>query len=155
MVEKEILLVGCILFRAKEDDYEFLLLKRIPEKGGFWQYVTGKIEPNELDDYSIAAYREACEEASLDRKDAIRLIENVHKFEFDKNYLTDGPSEIHKEFVYAIEVSNNFIPNIDNNIYPEHTESCWASFDEALNLMKWNTNKDAIRKLYNMIKKTK
>ena len=36
--------VLCIVFRKIKTNYEFLLLKRSPEEGDFWQPIGGKVE---------------------------------------------------------------------------------------------------------------
>ena len=39
--------VQCIIFRKTNNSFEFLLLKRVPSKGGFWQSLTGGLEDGE------------------------------------------------------------------------------------------------------------
>lgn len=76
-----------IVYRKKKEKYEFLLLKSIPSKGHFWQLPCGKMDDSDksiLDSY----YREIKEETSIDKKDIIRVIDNVHYFEMNKHYLT-------------------------------------------------------------------
>ena len=69
--------VECIVFRQQNKNYEFLLLKRIPKKGGFWQPVSGGIE---TEDKSIidSAYRELKEETNISKNEIITVFENVH-----------------------------------------------------------------------------
>ena len=140
----------CIVFRKTQNSFEFLLLKRIPVKGGFWQPITGGLEKedNSLID---AAFRELREEANIQKKDILRVIENVHYFEMNKNYLTKEPIHLIKEYVFAFEIIPNFEVNIDKNIYVEHDEIKWVSFEDALNLLKWNNNKDAFKKLNKLL----
>ncbi len=129
--------VECIVFRKKED-YEFLLLKRIPEKGGFWQPVTGALE----DESKLnGAYREVLEETSISKDNILRVFEELHYFEFEKE---DGEFNEH---VFGFEVSPDTEVSIHNNIYPEHSEFVWVTYERALELLKWDTNKDALKKL--------
>ena len=72
--------IGCIVFRQNGKQREFLLLKRIPEKTGFWQSITGEVEDETLLD---AVFREAREEAGIEKEDIIRVIENVTSFEYN------------------------------------------------------------------------
>ncbi len=136
----------CIVFRKKEGKYEFLLLKRIPKKGGFWQPVCGGMEKadNSLID---AAYRELKEEANISKKDIINVLENIHYFEINKNYLTGENIPTIREYVLGFQVKSEINIEIDKNIYQEHEEIKWVSFEEALQLLKWENNKDGFKKL--------
>jgi dihydroneopterin triphosphate diphosphatase len=139
----------CIVFRTKPR-IEFLLLKRIPEKGGFWQPVCGGLEP---EDASLidGAYRELEEETTVTRSDVLAVFENVHTFVMDKHYLTGEPIDPVTEYVFAFEVDPEVTISIDSNIYPEHDEFRWVSFDEAMKLLKWENNKEAFRKLKDLL----
>jgi dihydroneopterin triphosphate diphosphatase len=140
------------VFRKNNDKIEFLLLKRIPEKGGFWQPTTGGVEES---DNSLldAAYREIKEEVSVEKENIKRVLENVHYFQMDKHYLTNEKILVMEEFVFGFEVDENCKISISNNIYPEHQEFVWVSFNEALNLLKWDNNKDALIKLNKLLVK--
>ena len=46
MVRQPIQVEG-IVFRKNHNQTEFLLLKRLPTRGGFWQPVTGGVEEGE------------------------------------------------------------------------------------------------------------
>lgn len=142
--------VESILFRKKEGEYEFLVLRRIPEKGGFWQPTTGGYEEKD-ETYLNTAYREVHEEAGISKKDIIRVIENVHYFEFSKHYLTGAPTEPVKEYVFGFEVKPSARVCIDCNIYPEHDKFEWVSFEKAIEMLKWEDNKNAFRKLRNLL----
>lgn len=136
----------CIVFRKKENQFEFLVMKRIPKKGGFWQPPCGGMEK---EDASLidAAFRELKEEAAITKNDVIKVIENVHYFEVDKHYLTGEPIPTIKEYVFGMEVNHNFEVNMESNIYPEHEEFRWVSITKALELLKWEDNKEGFRKL--------
>lgn len=140
----------CIIFRKKEHDYEFLLLRRIPEKGGFWQPVSGGVE-EEDESLLAAAYRELEEEACITKKDIVRVIEHVHSFEITRHYLTGEPMSPITENVLGFEVRPDVQINIDNNIYPEHDATQWVSYEEALELLKWDNNKDGFKKLHKIL----
>jgi dATP pyrophosphohydrolase len=136
----------CIVFRKKENKYEFLILKRIPQKGGFWQPVCGGLEK---EDKSLieGAYRELKEEANISKQDIIRVFENVHFFEIKTHYLTGEVIPTIKEYIFGFEVSPKLKIDITKNIYPEHDEIKWVSLEEALKLLKWENNKDGFKKL--------
>ena len=133
--------VQAIAFRKKEN-YEFLLLKRIPEKGGFWQPVTGGLEEETRLE---GAYRELQEEVSITKDNIIRTFENVHEHQFERE-------NVHiQENVFAFEVSPDTEVSIHNNIYPEHEEFTWVSFETAMEMLKWDSNKESFRRLRELI----
>jgi len=142
--------VEALVFRNTGKSYEYLLLKRIKEKGGFWQPPCGRVENESIMD---AAYREVFEETGISKNQIITIIEKVHYFVMNKHYLTQEPIEPIEEFVFAFEVPNDITISIDNNIYTEHEEFKWVSFNEAINLLKWDNNKDSFRKLNSILKK--
>ena len=133
--------VQAIAFR-KKDDYEFLLLKRIPQKGGFWQPATGGLED---ESHLEGAYRELQEETSINKNQVLRTFDTIHTHQFE----TEGVNI--KETVFAFEVSPNAEVSIHNNIYPEHEEFKWVSYTKALEMLKWDSNKEAITKLNLML----
>jgi len=143
----------CIVFRRKNDSYEFLILKRIPNKGGFWQPVCGGMEK---EDKSLldAAFRELEEEANIQKKDILNVLEDVHYFEINKHYLTGKPISTIKEYVLGFEVKPDTKVTIGKNISAEHDEIKWVTFKEALKLLKWKDNKKGFRKLNALIAAT-
>ena len=52
----------CIIFKKVGKDYEYLLLRRTAERGGFWQPVSGGLEDSDASQLK-GAYREIDEEA--------------------------------------------------------------------------------------------
>jgi len=125
--------VEAILFKRSNKKIEYLLLKRIAERGGFWQPITGGLEEGETKIEALR--REVREETGI--KNIIRIIEDVHYFEFS------DPSP-YKEYAYGVEVSPTETIILDKK---EHSEFRWCSFQEALDLMKWKGNKEALKKL--------
>ncbi|MDD4250817.1 MAG: NUDIX domain-containing protein [Candidatus ainarchaeum sp.] len=142
--------IECIVFRKTKNVFEFLLLKRLPEKGGFWQPISGGVEKT---DNSLinAAFRELKEEANIQKKDILKIIENIHYFKINKHYLTKTTIPIIKEYVFAFEINPNFKITIDQNLCKEHNEIKWASFENSLKLLKWEDNKIAFKKLNELL----
>ena len=140
----------CIVFKRVNGSIEYLLMKRIQNKGGFWQPPCGGLEEGDKSNLD-AAFRELKEEANINKEDVIKVLENVHEFTIDKHYLTKEPiSPIH-EFVFGFEVKKDFNISIENNIYPEHEEVKWVQFDKAISLLKWQNNKDAFVKINDLL----
>jgi 8-oxo-dGTP pyrophosphatase MutT (NUDIX family) len=138
--------VECFVFRQNKGEFEYLLLKRIPVKGSFWQPPCGGVEQGE--DLLSAAYREIEEETSIKRKDILKVISDVHTFVVDKHYLTGESITPITEYVFGFKVSNSTLVSIEENIYPEHEEYRWVSLEEALGLLKWDNNKEGLQALY-------
>ena len=135
--------VEVIIFRKTKGKTEYLLLKRIPTRGGFWQPVTGGLEKGET--LLEAARREVKEETGIEN--ITRLIENVHFFTFD-----DHPT-LEKEYVFAAEIDSKEKIIFDKNIYPEHDKHRWCTLKDALALLKWPENKNALIKLSKILEK--
>ena len=108
-----------IIFRKKEHNYEFLLLKRTLENGGFWQPIGGKMEDKDLTKKE-GCLREIFEESKITEKDTIQWIENVHYYNYNKHYLTGKPIPLVEEFVYGLEVKPETNINITQNPDNEH-----------------------------------
>jgi 8-oxo-dGTP pyrophosphatase MutT (NUDIX family) len=125
--------VEAIIFRRNGNKIEYLLLKRIPERNGFWQPVTGGVEEGET--RKEALHREIREETGV--KNVITVIEGLHHFEF-------SDPNLNQEYVYGVEVSPSEEIVLDGK---EHSEYRWSSFEEALQLLNWKENKEALRRL--------
>ena len=96
-----------ILFRKINGRTQYLLLKRIPDREGFWQPVTGGLEKGET--VLEALEREVLEETGI--RDPVRIIEDVYSFELS--------TPLHeKEFVFhCIHDSNYSEPDIFQRVY--------------------------------------
>jgi 8-oxo-dGTP pyrophosphatase MutT (NUDIX family) len=125
--------VEAIIFRRNGTRIQYLLLKRLPQKNGFWQPVTGGIEEGET--LEEALRREITEETGV--KNIVAVIEGLYYFEFSD----PNPNQ---EYVYGVEVSPSEEIVLDGR---EHSEYRWCSFQVALQLLHWKENKAALRKL--------
>jgi 8-oxo-dGTP pyrophosphatase MutT (NUDIX family) len=128
-----------ILFRKTNGDVQYLLLKRTPEKEDFWQPVTGGLEEGETKVEALK--REVWEETGI--KNVVGIIENVDYFEYSDAHFIKGYDFI-KEYVFGVEVHPNEKIAIDGK---EHSQFRWCSFQEALELLKWDENKKALSRL--------
>jgi dATP pyrophosphohydrolase len=125
---------------------EFLLLRRTEQWGGFWQGVSGAPEWEETD--LEGAVREVLEETgysvasgicAIDVRYALRREEDPDGDRWEHLY---GPDVLAiPEEVYVAEVP----ADVDPVLAPaEHDEYRWCSFDEALELLRWPNNRDAL-----------
>ncbi|MCK4498484.1 NUDIX pyrophosphatase [Candidatus Bathyarchaeota archaeon] len=124
--------VQAILYRKVDERLQFLLLRRAPDREGFWQPVTGGQEEGES--RAEALDREVREETGI--KTIIRVVDGVHYFEYSLPHLI-------KEYVFGVEVGSDERVAIGK----EHSEFRWCSYHEALQLLKWKENKMALSRL--------
>jgi diaminopimelate epimerase len=124
---------------------EFLLLRRIERLGGFWQGVTGAPEWGESD--MDAAVREAFEETGLEAGGGMRIADYRYVLrrpsqaaEWDRLY---GPGvETVPEEVFAAEAPAGWEPTLSW----EHDDYRWCALEEALGLLKFEENREGLRK---------
>jgi dATP pyrophosphohydrolase len=138
--------VLCIVFRKINNQIEFLLLKRIPLRGDFWQPISGGVESADKN-LLQAAFRELKEEADISKENVLSIVKDVHQYSFDKHYLTGKPINKLEEFVFGFEVNPETKVIIEKNVEKEHNEYRWVSFEKALEMLKWDDNKKGLKKL--------
>ena len=123
------------------------MLKRVDNRGGFWQGVTGAPENNETN-YE-AAKRELYEETgyksvNLIKTDISYIIPMEDRW---KDIYPEGTEEI-PEYLFIAKINHSNPPQIDPI---EHTEWNWCNFDEALSLLRWEDNKKALKYVKNYL----
>jgi|SRR3989344_3459861 len=133
--------IEAIVFRKKDLEFEFLLLKRTKERGGFWQPITGEIEKDETPEE--AAKRELKEEINV--KNILGIIKDVH------SYTLEGTGK--REVVLGVEILSNEKISLEKNIYKEHEEKKWVKFNEAIKLLKWPGNIEGLKRLNKILTK--
>ncbi len=127
-----------IVFKKEGKELIFLILKRNPQKGGFWQPITGGVEENET--FEETAIREVNEEIGVTHN--IELIDIGYSFEFiDHN-------KNHIEKVFGLEIS----PETDIVLSEEHTEFKWVNGQVAIDqFLKYPKNKEGFMKVMEYI----
>lgn len=98
--------------------FRYLMLKRNPKKGGFWQPITGNVELSET--YKQAAIRELREETGI--TEFIRVFDTGYSFEF-----FDDNRQQHEK-IFAVEIKTK----AEVTLSEEHTKFQWATKDECL-----------------------
>jgi dATP pyrophosphohydrolase len=122
----------------------FLVLKTRPDRGGFWQPVTGGVEEDErLDD---AAQREAEEETGLEFLDPPTPV--GAPFEFLGRPRTDGLNERVQEHGFSLlaVVDEEVPPSVRLDPH-EHTEFRWVTAKDALQMVHFPSNADVLKQL--------
>jgi len=121
------------------DGDRVLLLHRKPQRGDFWQPVTGTIEEGESD--HGAAKRELLEEtgSGLDPVPAGL----TQSFMIESSFLADRYEApvVASEVLYSAQLSRNTPLRIDPE---EHDDLGWFTFREAYEKIRWSDDRDAL-----------
>lgn len=127
-----------IFHRTTDNRKHFLLLKMRKDRGGFWQNVTGGVDPNE--NFDEAALREAIEETAIKKMNILNFESLNYRFEFHDRWDNDVIEE-----VYSLEAKERWDVIIDPL---EHTEFKWVS-EEILDKtsVHFETNFKALNKI--------
>ena len=117
-------------------DFEFLILRTNPERGSFWQPVTGGVD--EVDKGARdAALRELKEETGITR--VKRVLELEYSFEFVK----EETDTVFSEQVFAMEVDEDLEPTLS----AEHDTFSWVSLSHACEKVSFDSNKKSFLEL--------
>ncbi|HTN53794.1 MAG TPA: lipoyl(octanoyl) transferase LipB [Anaeromyxobacter sp.] len=121
------------------EDGRILLLRRSPGRGGFWQQVTGRIEPGEAPE--AAARRELQEETGA--AVPVRPLGYRHGFGLDPdvNRVRPGALVVAEEIAFAARVPAGFVPRLSD----EHAEHAWLPPSEALSRLRFAGLRRAVR----------
>jgi 8-oxo-dGTP pyrophosphatase MutT (NUDIX family) len=123
------------LYRSGASGREYLLLRRTEERGGYWQPVTGHVEAGE--ELADAAIREVQEETGC-RLEGVCPTPLLYFF-------------VHNGTTYEHRVFYSVWPGGVVKMSKEHTEYRWVLFAEALQLLRWEDNKDALARVDAML----
>lgn len=131
-----------IPFILKEHGIEYCIFKR--SDMGYWQAVAGGGEMGETPEQS--ARREVFEETGLGedcrliRLDSITSLPVVHVV---GHFLWGEKMFVIPEYAFGLEVYDQKL-----NLSKEHTAYKWASYEEAVSALKWDSNKTALWELH-------
>jgi dATP pyrophosphohydrolase len=126
---------------TKTPDLRFLLMKRRPEKGGFWQPVSGGIERNETPLQALK--REVMEETGIKSYERIIDLEYTFVHHTEK----DGALMKMKDICYAVEVKRTFKITLSD----EHLEYKWCDLEESMQYLDWEPVVIALQKLVELV----
>ncbi|HEX2947896.1 MAG TPA: NUDIX pyrophosphatase [Clostridia bacterium] len=117
----------------------------------YWQFIAGGAEDNETP--CEAAKREAFEEANL--YEGLEYYQLTSKFHVPADCILPRHRQywskdtfVLPEYCFSVKVSDTNI-----TLSSEHEEFRWVSYEKAIELLKWETNKTALFELDNRIKK--
>jgi len=130
-----------IFIFSTNPSFRVLILKRTPERSGYWQPVCGGIENGE--EPKDAAIREIFEETGIDNaKDIIDL-----NYTFSYKETKNGTLMDMMDICFAFEVDSV----LDIKLSDEHEEYRWCPYIEAKEYLKWEHNLISLEKLIKMI----
>lgn len=121
---------------APAEDRRVLVLRLTPERGGFWQTVTGKVEEGES--FQEGALREAEEETGLRFERIPQYLGLEHRF--DGRW---GPAHEKCFLLPIVGGSSAPAPRLDSN---EHVSFQWLPPADASTLVKFPMNKTAVER---------
>ncbi len=130
---------GAIIFKGEK----YLLLKY---EWGHWGFVKGNIERGESLEETF--FREAEEEAGL-KRDMLEIIEGFRE-KISYFYKKEGKT-IYKEVIYLLAESKSF----DVKLSYEHTAYEWLSYEDALEKITYENDRNVLRKAHEFLKKLK
>jgi lipoyl(octanoyl) transferase len=124
------------------DGARVLLLHRRPERGNFWQPVTGSIEEGEQPDATAA--REVAEETGQHGEP--QPLGVTQSFLIESQYLAAkyaGPI-IASEIAYVTRLDSTLPIRLDAD---EHDDFGWFTFGEAYERIRWTDDREALEQL--------
>jgi len=132
------------------DEILYAVFRRNLSTGGYWQGIAGGGEDNETP--LKAAGREAFEEAGISQSmeyvklDTLTMIPvvNVCGFKWGENIL------VIPEYCFGVRVKDNRL-----HLSGEHVEYQWLNYNDASNILHWDSNRNALWELdYRLRKKS-
>jgi lipoyl(octanoyl) transferase len=134
--------IQLIKIMVHDESHRVLLLHRRPERGNFWQPITGAIENGESP--ASAAAREMREETGH----STFLIEMglTQSFMIESQYLTSqhGDPIIASEVAFRGELDFTLPIRVDAD---EHDSCGWFTIQEALDKIRWTDDREALERL--------
>jgi len=131
-----------VVHRPADEDHEFLVLERAPDRQGYWHVVAGALEWGES--ASAAAQRELLEETGLAA--SVEDLGGEYAYRLD-----DEPPEVRARFApeveeiriyaFAAEAPPGWEPRLDE----EHVGYRWCSAAAAVEILEYEEPREAVR----------
>jgi len=133
--------VQVVIFGDRPQERQYLLLRRVASHGGFWQSVTGSLEGEET--HKQAAVREVLEETGIrSREEELIELDVVNTFEIAPQWrekYAPGVTQ-NEEVCFALNATKCEV-QVDSI---EHDEYAWVTYERAMAMVYWNSNKRAL-----------
>ena len=137
-----------IPFRRAVDSLQYCIFERTQPKGQM-QFIAGGGEDDESP--IQAAARECFEEARIKGEKLVELTSSCHIpssiFSREQREAWGREVLVIPEYSFGMEIVSERITLSD-----EHTAHSWVSYEQALSLLKWDSNKTALYELDSKIK---
>jgi dATP pyrophosphohydrolase len=127
--------------RAPEGGLEYAIFRR--SDAGYWQAISGGGEDGETP--LEAARREAYEEADIPQSSAflpLDTLDSVPVTEFADSHLWGNEVYVIPQYCFGVLAQTRQMVLSD-----EHTEYRWLTYDDAYNLLRYDSNKTALWEL--------
>ena len=131
--------IGIVKVLVQAGEHVLLLRRR---KAGFWQPVTGRIEPGE--DPRHAASRELLEETGLSSE--VSPLRMRQSFLLDPEFVPElgQPLVLAEETAFCATAPSAFKVSLDSE---EHDDWGWFTFQEAYAKIRWSDDRDSLEQL--------
>lgn len=136
-----------IPYKQTSDKLEFCLFKRTDSNMKIWQWIAGGGESNES--FLDSAKRESNEEANISFNSDYIELQTVSSIpvHFFKDVVKKYPNKlVIPEYCFGVKVVGEII------LSTEHSEYKWVSYDEALGLLRFDSNKTSLWELNQILK---
>lgn len=128
--------------KNKNDEYVYAIFKR-SNKNEIWQGIAGGVEEGET--YLEACKRELGEEAGISSNAKITPLEStctIPSINITKDFLYKLDTYLVYEHSYGVDATNE-----DIKLSHEHTIYKWLTYEEAIKLLTYDSNKTALWEL--------
>ncbi len=132
--------IQVVIFANTGGERHYLLLKRVPSHGGFWQSITGSLEVEET--HRQAAVREVLEETGFTTREQDLIdLGVVNNFEIAPLWREKyAPGVTHNEELCFALLVREFEVRVDPR---EHVAYAWVPYEKAIEMLYWDSSKRA------------
>lgn len=111
--------------------WRLLMCRRVEARGGFWQGVSGRVEPED-GTLRAAALRELDEELGLDPARITAVVDLEQRYEFASVF---GESHYRKHCMAMLLAEGTTLDHV--TLSEEHDEVCLMTFEQAIQLARF------------------
>lgn len=130
-----------VIVFTRTPELKFLILKRTPERSGYWQPVCGGVEKGERPIETVK--REIMEETGIEKLKKIYDLDYTFSYKEPKN----GILMKMRDICFAAEVNNETEIDLSN----EHEKYKWSTLNEAKKTLTWKPSLKALNKLMKIL----
>lgn len=128
-------------YRYESGELQFAVFHRA--NADMWQFVSGGGEDDETPEKAV--FREIFEETGIRANNVLKLTSMcyIRTDIYSKVHTLNWPSDLYvlPEYSFAFECKG------DIQISHEHSHFAWMTYDQAYDLLKWDSNKTALYEL--------